>query len=145
VTQLSGQAKIPVFAQSETLFFLKVADAQLEFGKGEKGAYVILHQNGRDQKAVKKSDTVEERKEIAVPRMILERYLGTYELQPGFDLVVTLEGDQLMTQATGQEKFPIFAESETKFFLKVVDAEIEFSGDHLILHQGVRDMPTKRK
>ncbi len=31
-----------------------------------------------------------------------------------------------MEQATNQPKFPIFAESETEFFLKVVDAQIEF-------------------
>jgi CubicO group peptidase (beta-lactamase class C family) len=145
MTQLTGQGKIPIFAQSENLFFLKVVDAQLEFGKDEKGAYVILHQGGRDQKAVKKSDTVTERKEITVPRKILEKYAGTYEVKPDFDLVVTLEGDQLMTQATGQPKVPIFAESETRFFLKVVDAEIEFAGDHLILHQGGMDITAKRK
>ena len=85
MTQLTGQDKIPIFAESETMFFLKVVDAQLEFGKDEKGAYVILHQGGRDQKAVKKSDTVEapkhvERKEISVPREILQKYVGTYEL-----------------------------------------------------------------
>jgi hypothetical protein len=33
---------------------------------------------------------------------------------------------RLFAQATGQEKFEIFAESETKFFLKVVDAQLEF-------------------
>ena len=59
--------------------------------------------------------------------------------------MVTLEGDQLMTQATGQAKFPIFAESETKFFLKVVDAQIDFFGDHLMLHQNGMDMTAKRK
>jgi hypothetical protein len=145
MTQLSGQGKIPMFAESENSFFLKAVDAQLEFGNDEKGAYVILHQGGRDQKAVKKSDKVAERKEVTVPRKVLEKYVGTYELQPGFDLVVTLEGDQLMTQATGQEKFPIFAESETKFFPKVVDAEIDFYDDHLVLHQGGNDMTAKRK
>jgi len=60
--QLSGQPKFPLFAQSETLFFLKVVDAQLEFGRDANGAYVVLHQNGADQKALKKSDMVEERK-----------------------------------------------------------------------------------
>ena len=86
-----------------------------------------------------------ERKEITVPRKVLEKYVGTYELKPGFDLVVTLEGDQLAAQATGQQKFPLFAESETKFFLKVVDAQVEFAGDHLILHQGGQDITAKRK
>jgi CubicO group peptidase (beta-lactamase class C family) len=92
-----------------------------------------------------------ERKEITVSPAILEKYVGTYELMPNFDLVMTLEGGQLMTQATGQSKFPLFAESETKFFLKVVDAEVEFfkndKGDviHLILHQGGHDGKAVKK
>ncbi len=145
MTQLSGQPKLPVYPESETLFFLKVVDAQLEFGKDEKGTYVILHQGGRDQKAPKISDRVEVPKEIAVPHAILERYVGAYELKPQVDITVTLEGDQLMAQVTGQPKFPIFAASDTKFFFKVVDAEIEFSSDQLILHQGGVDVNAKRK
>jgi CubicO group peptidase (beta-lactamase class C family) len=92
-----------------------------------------------------------ERKEITVPPAILEKYVGTYELMPNFDIVITLEGGQLMTQATGQGKFPMFAESETKFFLKVVDAEVEFfkndKGEvtHIILHQGGRDVKGTKK
>jgi len=50
-----------------------------------------------------------------------------------------------MSQATGQPKFPIYAESETKFFPKTFDAEIQFSGDHLTLHQGGHDITGKRK
>jgi len=67
----------------------------------------------------------EERKEIVVPAKILAEYVGSYELGPGFVFAVTLEGEQLITQITGQPKVPIFAESETIFFPKVVDAEIE--------------------
>jgi CubicO group peptidase (beta-lactamase class C family) len=87
-----------------------------------------------------------ERKEITVSPKILADYVGSYELSPGFIMVVTFENGQLMTQATGQPKVPIFAESETKFFLKVVDAQLEFfrnqKGEvtHLVLHQGGRDI-----
>ena len=45
---------------------------------------------------------------------------------PGFDLVITLENGQLISQATGQAKAPIFAEAENKFFLKAANAQIEF-------------------
>ena len=92
-----------------------------------------------------------ERKQITVSPAILAKYVGTYELMPNFDIVMTLEGGQLMTQATGQSKFPLFAESETKFFLKVVDAVVEFFSDekgdvtHLILHQGGRDAKGTKK
>ena len=88
----------------------------------------------------------EERKEVAVSPAILQTYVGTYQLAPGFDIVMTLEGNQLMTQATGQPKFPVFSESDTKFFLKVVDAQLEFVKNDkgqvtdVILHQGGRDV-----
>ncbi|HLV42451.1 MAG TPA: DUF3471 domain-containing protein, partial [Brumimicrobium sp.] len=48
-------------------------------------------------------------------------------LAPGFILSVTKDGKQLNTQATGQGVNPIYPESDTRFFLKVVDAQIEFN------------------
>jgi CubicO group peptidase (beta-lactamase class C family) len=92
-----------------------------------------------------------ERKETTVSPKILADYVGTYELSPTFSVVMTLEGGQLMTQATQQPKFPLFAESDTKFFLKVVDAQVEFFRDekgavtHMVLHQGGRDAKAPRK
>jgi CubicO group peptidase (beta-lactamase class C family) len=86
-----------------------------------------------------------ERKAITVPAGLLEKYVGTYEIAPTFSIAITLEGGQLMAQATNQPKFPLFAESETMFFLKVVDAQVEFFKDdkgnvtHLVLHQGGHD------
>jgi hypothetical protein len=56
-----------------------------------------------------------------------------------------------MEQATNQPKFPLFAESETMFFLKVVDAQVEFfkndKGEvtHLVLHQGGQDVTGTKK
>ncbi len=92
-----------------------------------------------------------ERKEIPLPAGLLSQYAGTYEVSPEFKIVMTVEGGQLTTQATGQAKFPAFAESETKFFLKVVDAQFEFfkgadgSVTHLILYQGGREIKAVRK
>lgn len=81
---------------------------------------------------------------------MFEGYVGNYELTPKFILTVTREGDKLITQATGQPKVPIFAQSEREFFAKVVDARITFVTDaqgrtsELILHQGGQDLHTKR-
>jgi D-alanyl-D-alanine-carboxypeptidase/D-alanyl-D-alanine-endopeptidase len=85
-----------------------------------------------------------ERVEIVVPPETLAAYVGVYALDvmPDFKLTVTLESGQLQVQATGQPKVPVFAESATKFFYKVVDAQLTFvaAADgkpaHLILHQG---------
>jgi CubicO group peptidase (beta-lactamase class C family) len=53
--RLTGQSRLEVFPESETDFFYRVVDAQLTFRKDATGAVtdVILHQNGRHQKAAK--------------------------------------------------------------------------------------------
>ena len=88
-----------------------------------------------------------ERKEVKVDPSLYDAYAGTYELSPAFAITVTREGDHLFAQATGQPKFEIFPESETRFFLKVVDAQVEFVRGpdgkvaSLILHQNGRTLP----
>jgi CubicO group peptidase (beta-lactamase class C family) len=91
-----------------------------------------------------------ERKEITVDPAILSRYVGTYALAPGVNLLITLDKNQLSEKLGGQDAFPIFPESKTSFFLKVVDAQIEFRTDStgavtsLVLHQGGRDQEARR-
>jgi CubicO group peptidase (beta-lactamase class C family) len=88
---------------------------------------------------------------VKIDPKILDAYVGQYELRPNFVLTMTREGDSLMTQATGQPKFELFPESETKFFLKDVDAQVTFVKDdkgavtNLILHQGVDQTAKKIK
>ena len=88
-----------------------------------------------------------ERKEITVPAATLSKYVGTYELAPTTNMMITLDGTQLKAQLTGQLPNPIFAQSETMFFLKVVDAQIEFAADgtSLVLYQGGREMKAPRR
>jgi serine-type D-Ala-D-Ala carboxypeptidase/endopeptidase len=143
--QLPGQGPLPMFAESETRFFLKAVDAQLEFGKGAAGAvtHVVLHQNGIDQKGRRTSATAPAppeplHKETTVPVSTLSKYPGTYELRSNVFLTVTLEGDHLMAQLTVQRKFPIFPESETVFFYKNVKATLEFQQDGKGATTGVR-------
>lgn len=88
--------------------------------------------------------------EIAVDAKILQGYVGKYKFVGTRILDVTLAGAQLSAQLTDQPAFPIFAESTTKFFYKVVDAQITFAPDakgvaqSLVLHQNGRDMPMPR-
>jgi CubicO group peptidase (beta-lactamase class C family) len=67
--------------------------------------------------------------EIVVSKDIIEKYLGEYELGEGVIIKIFWDNDVLKTQLTGQNAFPIFAKSETVFFLKVVEAQIEFVKD----------------
>jgi hypothetical protein len=59
-------------------------------------------------------------------------------------MLITLEGNQLSGKLGAQPPAAIFPQSETMFFLKVVDAQIEFADGQLTLHQGGRDMVAKR-
>jgi len=91
-----------------------------------------------------------ERKETTVAASLLASYVGTYELRPGVAVSITLDGNQLSGQLTGQQKFPIYAESDTLFFFKVVDASIEFDkgarpAAYLTLRQNGREMKATRK
>lgn len=89
------------------------------------------------------------RGEVALPRTALERIVGEYAYQ-GAVLKVFLDGDAPKAQLTGQPAFEIFAESPSTFFLKVVEATLEFAPEsgapaQVTLHQGGREMVFARK
>ena len=91
-----------------------------------------------------------ERTAIAIDPKVFDAYVGEYELRPGFVLTLSREGDRLWAQATNQPRLEIFAESETLFFAKAIDAQLELVKDasgavtHLILHQNGRKAPGKK-
>lgn len=66
------------------------------------------------------------RKEISITKDQLLKHVGTYEIVKDFEIKISIENDQLYVQLTGQEAYPLFAESEMLFFLKVVDAQVQF-------------------
>jgi CubicO group peptidase (beta-lactamase class C family) len=87
---------------------------------------------------------------VDLDESVLERYVGTYELAPTFAVEVTRDGKALYVQATSQPKFRAYAASPSRFFLRVVEAEIEFTLDDagtvtgLVLHQSGRSTPGRR-
>jgi CubicO group peptidase (beta-lactamase class C family) len=92
-----------------------------------------------------------ERKEITLDSKTLSRYVGAYQMVSGANMVIALDGSQLSSKLGPQRPIPIFPESQTMFFPKAVDAELEFAKNddqgrptELILHQNGRDMAGKR-
>lgn len=91
-----------------------------------------------------------ERKEVDVPVSVLLKYVGVYQINPRLTNTIRLVDGRLTTQISGQPQLPIFAESEKKFFLKVVDAQAEFVADekgqvtHMLLHQNGRTQNAPR-
>jgi hypothetical protein len=112
---------------------------------------VVFTSRGQSPETGKRlADAPPARKEITLTEQKLDRVVGVYELEPGFRFTITREGIRLFMQATGQGLAEAFAESETKFFFKVVDAQIEFTigadgrASVLTLFQGGGAMPAKR-
>jgi beta-lactamase regulating signal transducer with metallopeptidase domain len=70
-----------------------------------------------------------ERKAITLDNAVLDRYVGYYKLGDTMLYTVKREGNQLKAQVTGQSFVDMYPESESKFFLKVVDAQVEFKAD----------------
>jgi D-alanyl-D-alanine carboxypeptidase len=154
-TQRSGGERTEVRPSSETEFFYDKSLTRLRFVVDASGraTEMLMFPDGADEaeRAPRVSDAPAGRTVMRVDPSVYDAYVGQYELAPGFILTVTREGDRLMTQATGQEKVEIFPSSETEFFLKVVDAQITFvrgpgaTVDQLVLHQGGRDTPAKKR
>jgi CubicO group peptidase (beta-lactamase class C family) len=155
--QATGQGKNALFAEKDNFFFLKTVDAQVEFitGAEVKTDHLVLYQNGHKMTAKKlgpdgSSPAPPVRKEISVDTNTLKKYIGEYELAPAFHIVITLENGALQAQATGQPKLALYAEKTNFFFLKVVDAQIEFVSDtagktdHLILYQNGQQTEGKK-
>jgi CubicO group peptidase (beta-lactamase class C family) len=105
--------------------------------------------------AVARGETVTmpgERKEITLDSSALSRYVGAYQMPDGGPvMLIALDGSQLTSKLGTQTTVPIYPQSETLFFLKVVDAQIEFPKDdgsgkanQLTLHQGGRALTAKR-
>ena len=91
-----------------------------------------------------------EGKETKVDSSVFDAYVGEYEIQPGFVLTVTKEGDKLMGQATGQSKQELEPISETEFLVSAVNANVTFIKDasgkvtSLNLKQGSADINAKK-
>jgi hypothetical protein len=73
--------------------------------------------------------TFEKPVEADIAPEIMQRYVGKYQLVPGFVLTVSVDGGKLMVGATGQPTSRVFAKSETEWFYKVVDATLTFKID----------------
>jgi len=104
------------------------------------------NQNGIDMLKKLGVDTTNLIDEVVISNEILESYVGKYELSPGFILTITKDGSQMKAQATGQNMVDIFPKSDSVFYLKVVQARIEFNRtpegnvESLTLFQGGQEM-----
>jgi len=86
----------------------------------------FLSRSGDEQ--LTRSDKPLPKPRVAIPlkNADLQAYAGEFELMPGFTLTFRADGDRLFVLPTRQGELEVFGEAPHKFFLKEVDATIEF-------------------
>ena len=147
----TGSSNIKIFPTKKNEFSFENSFATIQFQENGKEVKAFFSNRIDKTEGIKTDKPIPVHNEIQLASEILERYLGVYEINPGFDITITLEDEKLMTQATGQQKIQIFPKSQAKFFLKVLDAQIEFieskngSYDSFILYQGGQEVQGKKK
>ncbi len=88
--------------------------------------------------------------ELVIDNETLVKYAGQYQLFPEFIITIRVDGNKIFAQATGQSELELFPLSPTKFYDKVVNAQIEFfAGEKgeiskMILYQNNREMPGEK-
>jgi len=93
---------------------------------------------------------IEKKSDLVLTIEKMKEYEGKYQIAPNFILEIMVEDSKLLTQATGQPKFEIFCSDVDKFYLKVVDAKVEFNRDDngdvnsLSLYQSGQVIPCKK-
>jgi D-alanyl-D-alanine carboxypeptidase len=143
-SQRSGGERLALLpiAVDEFLFDDGFTRLRIERGTDGKPSGVRLFPNGEGegQLATLTGDALpKERMPVAISATARERVAGTYSTGP-MQLRVFADGEQLKAQLTGQDALAIFAESENRFYLTVVDAQLVFAPDsgpveRVTLHQ----------
>ena len=152
ISQREGSEKFKIYAMSDNHFIFEDGTISYKFKIKADGKRQAAFKNGGNESIGNESDKEAPPEKVAIeldPK-VLTQYIGKYELQPNFVIEISIIDNKLFAQATGQPQFEIFAESEDKFFLKVVPAQLVFSKDpngkidSLTLHQGGQQMPGKK-
>ena len=128
--QRSGGDRYEILAMVRDAFAYSGGDAQIRFLRDAQGKVTgadFMPREGPDASGTKTDEPLPApRQAVKLDPALYDAYAGEYELRPGFTLVITREGDHIFAQASGQPKLEIFPESPTSFFLKEVDAQLEF-------------------
>jgi CubicO group peptidase (beta-lactamase class C family) len=127
-SQREGSVRMEIYPMSATNFIFDGGNTFYDFFTENGNRMVTMTVNGKEMigKGIDKAPPAE-RKEIQLDEDVLTEYVGSYELQPGFNMVFSVRDNKLYGAATGQGEVHLFAEEKDKFFLKVVVADIHFT------------------
>ena len=150
-SQREGSTVFEIYPMSADQFIFEEGNITYNFSEKDEKKQASFENGGNKSIGIETDKKPKpEKVSITVEASILKKYIGKYELQPGFTIEITTKENQIFAQLTGQSQFEIFAETEATFFFKVVPASIDFNKNDkdeitsLTLHQGGRDMEAKK-
>lgn len=152
-SQLGRGPKSRLKAYQTDMFFLEQdAMVTMEFSRnGKKEIETLVTKRPKGNEVWSKTHRpMPSENGISVDGKILETYVGEYEIPSVFTFAVTKEQGRLFLQGAGQDKIEMFADTESTFFVKVNDAQLEFVKDDAgritkaILNQGGRQAEAKK-
>ena len=144
-----------IVAHGEDAFFYPGGFTHLKFERNNSGHVFAMdmHHGGADdaERALRLSGFAEGGRTVhKVSPEIYDLLVGQYAMSSGTMLHVRRNAAQLIVQTTDQPEFEVFPSSTTRYFLKDVEAEIEFSiGDDgraeaaTIFQGGTEDIGTR--
>jgi CubicO group peptidase (beta-lactamase class C family) len=149
--QATGQLRLALRLASPDRFAVIGVPAEFSFERGADGKVhaLVLHQNGRDQRALR-GELPPLPKEILLPTEMLVEYAGEYSSTPTLVFTVTVENDAMFMSAPGQKKIPVFASAKDEFFNKIGGAKVSFQRGAagkvtgLIMHLDGRDFVARK-
>ncbi|MDJ0656951.1 MAG: serine hydrolase [Xanthomonadales bacterium] len=155
-SQRTNSGRFPVIVTDKDTIYYEESFTYARFKRNRKGEVVEMkfYPDGATRpQTVKRIGPPEQGGERVAANVSPEMYdlwAGEYEIQPGFTMVITRQGDSLMSQATGQPMFELVPASATRYFVREFPAELEFTaGDdgrasQLTLYQGGQEMVAPR-
>jgi hypothetical protein len=116
----AGQPPVQLVPRSRTEFVVVGGSLRVLFNVSNAGVvdHLMFEQGGFARRAEKVSAETRPdaaRVAVALAPATLERYVGTYEEQPGFAIEITRMGDHLMARLTDQPDKPVLPTSDTEF------------------------------
>jgi CubicO group peptidase (beta-lactamase class C family) len=150
-SQREGSTNLKIYPMTATNFIFDGGGTAYDFYTEDGNRMVTMTANGNATtgKGIDKTPPAE-RKAIMLDIDVLNEYIGSYEIQPGFNIAISVRDNKLYGLATGQGEVELFAEEKDKFFLKVPVANIHFTRnaedkvESLTLFQGGQEIPGKK-
>lgn len=140
-----------IYPLSENRFMFPDGAIEYKFSVNNDGKKEVIFVADEEIKGIETDKPMPKEKEVVtLAADILNTYAGTYELAPNFNVVISIKGNEIFAQATGQGQFQLFAENETTFFAKVTALKVVFNKDasgkveSFTLHQGGQESIAKK-